>query len=128
MPRRQSQLVTAVPDLETLQQLNREYIRSVRESDTRWFGENLADDFLNSNPDGSLVDRAGFLAQIARPFTLPGFDIEDVRIRVLGEVAIIHARTVYKKPDGQSAAGRYTDIWARRQGRWVCVAAHVTRG
>ena len=23
--------------------------------------------------------------------------------------------------------GRYTDIWAKRDGRWVAVAAHVTR-
>jgi hypothetical protein len=22
----------------------------------------------------------------------------------------------------------YTDVWARRQGRWLCVAAHITRG
>jgi len=47
---------------------------------------------------------------------------------VLGEVSIIHARTTYKRPDGQAGAGRYTDIWERRQGRWLCVAAHVTRG
>jgi hypothetical protein len=23
--------------------------------------------------------------------------------------------------------GRYTDIWARRGGRWLCIAAHFTR-
>jgi ketosteroid isomerase-like protein len=115
-------------DLETLQQLNGNYIRSVRVSDVRWFEENLAEDFLNSNPDGSLVDRAGFLAQIARPCAVSNFDAEDVRIRIIGEIAIIHGRTVYNKPDGQAAAGRYTDVWSRRQGRWLCVAAHVTRG
>jgi len=115
-------------DLETLQQLNQGYIRSVRTSDVRWFDENLAEDFMNSNPDGSFVDRAGFLAQIAAPCAVSNLDVEDVRIRVLGEVAIIHARTVYTKPDGQAAAGRYTDVWSRRQGRWLCVSADVTRG
>ena len=53
--------------METLEELNRNYIRSVRMSDVRWFDQNLAEDFLNSNADGSLVDRAGFLAQVARP-------------------------------------------------------------
>ena len=48
-------------DLEALQALNRDYIRSVQTSDVRRFEEILADDFLCSNPDGSLVDRAGFL-------------------------------------------------------------------
>jgi ketosteroid isomerase-like protein len=115
-------------DLETLEQLNRGYIRSVATSDVGWFDANLSGDFLNSNPDGSLVDRAGFLAQIARPSAVSNIECEDVRIRILGEVALIHARTTYKKPDGQSGAGRYTDVWARRQGRWLCVAAQVTRG
>ena len=115
-------------DLETLRQLNDGYIRSVAHSDVRWFEEHLSDDFLNSNPDGTLVDRAGFLAQVARPIAVSGLGCEDVRIRIVGETAIIHARTVYRKPDGQPAAGRYTDIWQRRQGRWVCIAAHVTRG
>ena len=115
-------------DIETLELLNRNYIRSVQESDVRWFDENLTADFLNSNPDGSLVDRAGFLAQIARPVTISGLQAEDVRIRIFGDTAIIHARTAYRKPDGQPGAGRYTDIWHRKNGRWMCVAAHVTRG
>jgi hypothetical protein len=51
-----------------------------------------------------------------------------VRIRLMGEFAIIHGRTTYLKPDGQAGAGRYTDIWALKEGRWLCVAAHVTRG
>ena len=53
-------------DLAILEALNRNYIRSVQESDVGWFRDNLTDDFLNSNPDGTLVDRAGFLEQIAR--------------------------------------------------------------
>src|SRR5579885_1920361 len=43
-------------DLDTLHRLNRNYVRSVEESDVRWFDEHLAADFLNSNPDGTLVD------------------------------------------------------------------------
>ena len=114
-------------DQATLEALNREYIRSVSEADVRWFDANLALDFVNSNPDCSLVDRAGFLAQIGRGSTVKNLDIEDVLIRQLGEVALIHACTTYLRADGQPGAGRYTDVWARRDGRWVCVAANVTR-
>ena len=119
---------THASDLDTLQELNRNYIRSVRESDVHWFDENLTEDFVNSNPDCSLVDRAGFLAQIARLSAVKNIQCEDVRIQMLGEVAIIRARTTYVKPDGQPGAGRYTDVWARREGRWLCVAANVSRG
>ena len=40
-------------DLDTLQELNRGYIRSVQNSDVRWFDEHLSEDFVNSNPDCS---------------------------------------------------------------------------
>jgi ketosteroid isomerase-like protein len=115
-------------DLEVLQQLNEDYIRSVQNSDVRRFDEILADDFLCSNPDGTLIDRAAFLAQTARPVTISSLEARDVQVRILGDVAIIHARTTYKLPDGQMKSGRYTDVWARRGGRWLAVSAHVTRG
>lgn len=114
-------------DLDTLTELNRDYINSVQHSDVRRFDEILADDFLCSNPDGSLIDRAAFLAQTARPVTTKGLAAHDVVIRLLGDFAIIHARTSYTLPDGRQGGGRYTDVWARRAGRWLAVSAHVTR-
>jgi len=45
----------------------------------------------------------------------------------MGDFAIIHARTTYTGADGRPGAGRYTDVWARRGGRWLAVSAHVTR-
>ena len=115
-------------DLEVLEKLNEGYVACVQNCDVRWFDEHLSDDFLNTNPDGTLVDRAGFLAQIAWPQAIKGLEPREVNIRILGDVAIIHAKTVYTKPDGAPGAGRYTDIWQKRGGRWVCVAAHVSRG
>jgi ketosteroid isomerase-like protein len=114
-------------DVDTLEQLNRDYIKSVQSSDVRRFDEILAEDFYCSNPDGSLVDRAGFLAQTARPVTISNLEARDVIVRILGDVAIIHARTTYTQPDGRAGSGRYTDVWARRGGRWLAVSAHVTR-
>ena len=114
-------------DVDTLQQLNRDYIRSVQTSDVRRFDEILAEEFYCSNPDGSLVDRVGFLAQTARPVAISNLEARDVIVRIMGDVAIIHARTTYTLPDGRAGSGRYTDVWARRQGRWLAVSAHVTR-
>lgn len=114
--------------IEALRKLNLDYISSVSKSDVRRFDEILADDFLNTNADGSFVNRTQFLAQIAKPLAVSNFQCEDVLIRVMGDFAIIHARTTYRKADGQPGAGRYTDMWALRDGRWLCVAAHVMRG
>ena len=118
---------TMASHIEILTKLNADYIRSVQNGDVRRFDEILAADFRCSNPDGSLVDRTGFLAQTARPVTISNLEAHDVEIRMFGDVAIIHARTSYRLPDGRPGAGRYTDVWARQNGKWLCVSAHVTR-
>ena len=117
-----------VPYLDPLLDLNREYIRSVQHGDVRRFDEILADDFLCSNPDGLLIDRAAFLEQTAKPVTISGLEAHDVVVvssgtwrSSMGEPRT-QARTV------RPGAGRYTDVWARRDGRWLAVSAHVTRG
>jgi ketosteroid isomerase-like protein len=115
-------------DLETLQELNLGFIRSVGASDVGWFERHLSADFLNGNPDGSLVERAAFLRQIAPPCPVANLSVEDVRIRIFGDTAIAHGRTTYTRSDGKPGAGRYTDVWARQAGRWLCVSADVTRG
>jgi len=99
--------------------LNRDYIASVQNSDVARFDEILAEDFLCSHPDGSLVDRATFLAQTARPVAIRDLVAEDVNIRLMGDIAIIPAATRYLKPDGTEGRRRYTDVWARRNGRWL---------
>jgi ketosteroid isomerase-like protein len=114
-------------DIDTLIALNRDYVDSVQHGDVRRFEEILADDFLCSNPDGSLVDRSQFLEQTALPVTITGLAAEDVRVRMLGDVAIIHARTNYRTANGELRNGRYTDVWARRGGTWLAISAHVTR-
>jgi ketosteroid isomerase-like protein len=114
-------------DFDELTILNRDYVASVQNSDVKRFDEILAQDFYCSNPDKSLVDRAGFLTQTAGPMTIRNLIADDVKIRVMGDFAIIHGRTSYTAPDGKQASGRYTDCWARQNGKWLAVSAHVSR-
>src|SRR5450432_1659433 len=114
-------------DLDELTSLNRDYVASVQNCDVKRFDEILSPEFYCTNPDKSFVDRAGFLKQTAIPVTIKNLIADDVKIRVLCDFAIIHGRTSYTKSDGQQAHGRYTDSWARQNGRWLAVAAHVAR-
>src|ERR1700754_975538 len=114
-------------DLAALTSLNRDSVASAQNSDVKRFDEILAQDFYCTNPDKSFVDRAGFLKQTAVPVTIRNLIADDVKIRVLGDFAIIHGRTSYATADGQQAYGRYTDCWAKQNGRWLAVSAHVSR-
>ena len=114
-------------DHDILVALNTDYINSVQRSDVKRFDEILGPDFYCSNPDCSLIDRAAFLKQTAKPVTISNLKAADVLIRIIGDTAFIHARTAFTKPDGTPSGGRYTDVWMRQRGRWLCVSAHVTR-
>ena len=114
-------------DLATLRELNRNYVRAAAEPDLRWYAENLAEDYRATNPDGSFVDKAGFLARFKEGGPKKDYEPVDVNIRILGDVALIHSGFVDRRPDGTVGKGRYTDIYARRQGRWLCVCAHFVR-
>jgi len=112
-------------DLAELESLNREYIRSVEASDVAWFEGHLSADFVCTNPNGSLVDRAAFLKQTARSRGISNLEAHDVAVRVMGDFALIHARTTYRR-DGEGGSSRYTDAWRWEQGRWLAVAAQIT--
>ena len=110
-------------DLETLTALNRDFVASVQKGDVKRLGEIFADDIMVSTPDGSLLNKAEYLKLVAQPVTISGLTVEDVRIRLLGDFAIIHARFNSRRADGTPRRGRYTDNYARRDGTWVTVAA-----
>ena len=118
---------TPADDMATLAQLNQDYIDAVRTSNVQRFTEILGDDFLCTLADGSLIDRTQFLAHVAQPTTALGLQAHDVNVRLLGDTAIVHAATSFTFPDGKPGRGRYTDVWVRRNGQWVAVAAQFVR-
>ena len=114
-------------DRRIIDDLNRHYLQAAEHNDVPWYAEHLADDFVCSLVDGSISDRTAFLERIGRPHGGREFQAHDVRIRFVGELALVHAGFSCVKADGQRASGRYTDIYAQRRGRWLCVSAHFNR-
>jgi hypothetical protein len=113
-------------DVEILTAVNHDYVMSVRDANTRRFEEILAPDFLCTNPDASLLSRAQFIALIGKGARITDLREDEVNVRMIGpDFAIIHARIQYKSKAGVERIGRYTDDWARRDGKWLCVSAHT---
>ena len=89
--------MTDSPHLAVLRDLNHHYVRSVDQADVGWFDQHLAQDFMNTNPDGKVIDRAAFLAQIGRGSPVKDIREHDVKILLFGDLAVIKARTSYTK-------------------------------
>ena len=91
-------------DLAILDQLNKDYVHSDQFNDVKRFSE--------------------FLEFIAKPRPFKDLAVHDVKIRLLGDVALIHGRATYSMlADGVNQEALYTDTYQKRKGTWVCVSA-----
>jgi ketosteroid isomerase-like protein len=113
-------------DEQLLRVLNDDYVAAMQKGDVGRFSQILAEDFMCSNPDLSLIDKETFLSLVAPPVRISDLTASDVVIRLLGDFAIIHTHISWRSADGRQREGRYTDDWMRRGGNWLCVSAHVT--
>ena len=110
-------------DLAILEQLNKDFFHSDQFSDAKRFGEFLSEDFISQFP-GVTRNRAEFLEFIAKPRPFKDLAVHDVKIRLLGDVALIHGRATYTMlADGGNQEALYTDTYQKRKGTWVCVSA-----
>jgi ketosteroid isomerase-like protein len=112
-------------DLEILTQLNADYLASDQNGDVQRYGQILAEDFMSSLPDFLLRNKKQFLEMMTAPRPFTELKMDDVRIRLLGDFAIIHSHMPFRTKDGVLRQSRYTDDWQRRDGKWLCVAAKV---
>jgi ketosteroid isomerase-like protein len=113
----------------TLRTLNERYVKAFRDADVAWYDAHLAPDYAMVSGDGVELDRSATLARFAQPTfatSMKSFPVGRVTIRRFDDVALIHAENAYELKDGRTGVSRYTDIWHRQHGRWLCVAAHIT--
>jgi len=91
----------------------------------------LADDYLLINSQDKREDKAQFIADYTSPgFTLEPFVIDDQVIKVWSDGAVLGGAVTAKgMSDGKpySVRLRFSDIWAKRGGKWQVIYAHANR-
>ncbi len=98
--------------------------------DARTLDAMIATDFIDTEYDGEVSDKAKFLADIRDPrFNLETMTIQDLKVSMYGDagvvVGIYHTKGTYQgKP--YEHVGRFTDTWVFTEGRWQCVASHTS--
>jgi len=98
--------------------------------DSKAMDELIADNFISTDNDGTLMTKSQFLADNKDLSYAPTVMANsDEKIFVYGNAAvaagIYHAKGLNKgKPFDHY--GRFTDTWAYLNGKWVCVASHTS--
>ena len=103
----------AAPDAEreatkTLTRLNQEYVDAFLRADAGWYRDHLAEDFLCVASSGAVLGREEFLRDAARGPDVASYTLEDVRIRVYDDFALVNATGVFTRRDGTTGTSRYT--------------------
>jgi hypothetical protein len=76
-------------DIETLTTLNHDFVKSVQGADVKRFDEILAKDFLFTNPDGSLYNRAEFLDLIGKGARISELCEDQVNVLIVRQLRIV---------------------------------------
>jgi ketosteroid isomerase-like protein len=90
----------------------------------------IATDFVNTEYDSEVSDKAKFLADIKDPqFNLTSLTIQDLKVSMYADYAVVvgiyHTKGSYQgKP--YEHWGRFTDSWVFTEGRWQCAASHTS--
>lgn len=120
--------MTLENDIKILTELNQSYLISYRTGDAAWFDENLTDDFRETAPDGTILDKSAFLQKIRSRAggEHEGVTAGELEIRVFHDLAIVHAIPTTVLENGETrTGGRYTDVYYKIADRWFCVTAHL---
>lgn len=93
--------------------------------------EVLADDYLLVNSRGEHENKADFIRDYTAPgFTFAPFKIEQQVIRVWADGAVLGGvADAHGMSDGKPYAMRlrFTDIWAKRNGKWQVIFTDASR-
>lgn len=86
-----------------------------------------AEDFVGIAGNGRVISRADLMDVFAHNDGSLAFTTDEVDVRVYGETAIFTGRLTARTAAGDVAsAGRFTHVFVRRAGTWVCVHGQST--
>jgi ketosteroid isomerase-like protein len=90
----------------------------------------MADDYLLTDPLGSVRTKAESLAAIKNnEVHFESTKSDNVNVRINGDTAVVTGRSTFRgRYKGWSMAGQYqyTDVLVKRRGSWQAVGSHIT--
>jgi ketosteroid isomerase-like protein len=110
-----------------LRLLNQQYVAASLAGDVDWYRAHLADDFVCIDSDGSVLDKDAFLRLTAQGSDLAEYRLDEVDLRIYGDVALVRANGSWKTKAGVPGLSRYIDVYVRTGGQWKAVSAQITR-
>ena len=116
-------------DEQQLTKIENDWADSYVKRDPSFVQRITADDFTFIGPNGNMVNKADYVKSITGDTVFAGFKIDDLKIRVYGDAAIvIGLTTITAKTKGEDESGQYSfiDVFVKQTGEWKAVSGQVT--
>lgn len=114
-------------DTAAIRAMNDNYIRAWRQHDMKWFEENLVEGYSCVAPDGTVLGKQQFIGYPDQSVLVADSHVEELTIKVHGQTAVVTGKNVVSWKDGRKTATRYTDTYAKIDGKWKAVSAQLTK-
>ncbi len=115
--------------LQDLKKMQVSLVAAVQRKDTDALAQLWADEYIGTAPNGRVVTRNDLMSAVkGGAINLEALDIDDLRIRLFGDVAVLTGHAQVKATvNGEDYSGSYrgTGVYVKRDGRWQAVGVQV---
>lgn len=109
-----------------LRAINHRFVQAFAIADPGFMERLTARDFLLIGTRGDWVDRAAHLEAMRKPAAPGSVSYDDVRVRLFGDMALLHGLFEASAATGPALRIRYTDVYQWSAGAWQLVSAQNT--
>jgi len=114
---------------QTLQAMERAWLNAETSHDAAAFEKIAAEDWLAITPDGKSQTKAQRAAEIKKAHNISA-TMGDMKVRVFGDTAVVTGTDdEVTTEEGKKSSGHYawTDVFVKRNGKWLAVASQTAR-
>ena len=87
----------------------------------------LADDFVGKTEQGAPYTKADYIRQIRRDSGVEKWDLDDLKLDLVGDRAQLSGKVTYERTDGDDEKLDFIDKFVWRDGRWQATSSEVKR-
>jgi ketosteroid isomerase-like protein len=110
-------------------QIERDIMAAIKSKDANSLEPMLAEEFIYRTHFGAEADKRAFLESITSfPIEILSLRGEELKVNLFGETAVLtgvqHAEARPPEGEPEQSAVAFTDVFVRREGRWLMVLAY----
>jgi ketosteroid isomerase-like protein len=122
----------AAEDVEgTITQLERDWVQAIVKKDAAALDRLLAEEFNGTSPTAHTYSKAIAIEDLkSGRYVVDSMDLDEISVNSYGDMAVAFTSQEEKsRYEGKDTSGHYhfTDVWAKKDGRWRAVASHGSR-